>query len=201
MPFVLDINEIVKERKKLPIEAFFVDTNIIIYFKNPFGIVNPALNQKIEESVLFLKQFHKAYSALCVAQEYYKYIQNKTIEFFKINTGKVNLSHQDLKILRKTDGSFGREWKLRIKDFKKTFRKNFEIYQAQFDPVESINTFDEQNLDLGDWLLYKSVMSCDENMKCIFTNDYDFYALDGNFCLLTSNQKIINQAKADNKLQ
>ncbi|NLT51952.1 MAG: hypothetical protein GXX85_13670 [Ignavibacteria bacterium] len=206
MPYVIDVKDVLDKRKKLPTEAFFVDTNIIIFFKDPFGLAGTKANLKetietIQESIDYLKSIAKTYSTLSVAQEYYKHIQHNTVKFYKNKFEIDGSKASDFKSLRKNNPGFQEEWQLRIKDFKKIFRKNFEIYNSQINPVEAINSFDQNNVDLGDWLLYKTVMSCDDKMKCIFTDDADFYSLPGEFYLLTANQKILELAINDRKLQ
>ncbi len=57
MALIIDALDTVKNKRRLPTEAFFVDTNIIINFKDPFGASYKDKNfQKINEdttNVLF----------------------------------------------------------------------------------------------------------------------------------------------------
>lgn len=63
-----------------------------------------------------------------------------------------------------------------------------------------MNTFDGMSVDFGDHVLFNTVMSLEKTMHYIFSNDSDFYSFPEDFFLLTTNQKILNQAKSDKRL-
>jgi len=43
-------------------------------------------------------------------------------------------------------------------------------------------------------------MASDENYKCVFSNDSDFYSYDDDLFLITINKKIIKQASDEGKI-
>lgn len=87
-------------------EAFFVDTNIIIAFEDPFGrsIDNPSIakrNEEISRIVLYLKSLtFKGYTTITVALEYYKHIQ---VGFFNVHTDREHFDSEQFKRLRDSD--------------------------------------------------------------------------------------------------
>jgi hypothetical protein len=81
MPKVINGESLLLDCKRLPTEAFFVDTNIIIMFKDPFSAAyrnheNEKLNNKTTDLILTLKNAgKKSFTTFSVALEYYKHIQ------------------------------------------------------------------------------------------------------------------------------
>jgi len=203
MAIVIDGLALLKDKRRLPTEAFFVDTNIVIAFKDPFGQSSIDLdvqrrNLQISEIILFLKSNgFKGYSTISVALEYYKYIQ---VSFFNLQTESQKFDSGRFKELRDNNAEFMIRWDHQISVFKKVFRKNFPLFEASPPLERLVSTFEGSKADFGDHTLFHSVMSCARNLRCIFSNDADFYTYLDEFYLLTTNQKLIRQAKNDKKL-
>lgn len=76
MPKVIDGDTLIKDFKRLPTEAFFVDTNIIIDFKDPFSAtykntIKEKVNNKITQLLSTLKSAGiKSYTTFSVALEF-----------------------------------------------------------------------------------------------------------------------------------
>lgn len=207
MSLVIDAEKLVKDKKELPTEAFFIDTNIIIDFKDPFGF--STTNNQVEKRTQLIQEIlHDIrsrlqidiYSTRSIALEYYKFIQNNTVRIYKDIKKQPELDSQDLKDLRNSDPHFRAEWELRMKEFLKVFRKTFPIYDEKILGSKVLSDFDFEKMDFGDHLLYKTVISCNKSMRCIFSNDQDFYNTSNDIHLLTINKKVIQTAKMENKL-
>jgi hypothetical protein len=203
MAIVIDGLTLLKDKRRLPTEAFFVDTNIIIAFEDPFGrsMDNPSIgkrNEEVSQIVLYLKSLgFKSYTTITVALEYYKHIQ---VGFFNIHTGRKQFDLEEFKRLRDGDLDFMTRWDHQIKVFRKVFQKKFPFYTSAPDLTELVSTFEGGKVDFGDHALFWSVMSCADSFHCIFSNDADFCAYPDELYLLTTNPRIIRNAKAENKL-
>ncbi|MFA7361771.1 MAG: hypothetical protein WC139_12120 [Candidatus Kapaibacterium sp.] len=209
MPQVIDGDSLLKNIKGLPTEAFFVDTNIVIAYKDPFAaaLKNPSLekyNDKVSELLDKLKsEGFKAYSTLSVVLEYYKYIQVNFYKVYKSSaTGKetFSLDSEDFKKLKTNDSDFITKWKIYLESFKKPFKKNIIIIDKTLIPKNVLDSFEGTKIDFGDHLLYEIVKTYPK-YKCIFTNDLDFYSIDDDdLYIITFNKGIIRKAKTDKKL-
>jgi hypothetical protein len=203
MAIVIDGLTLLKDKRRLPTEAFFVDTNIIIAFKDPFGLSNidgsmQRQNVQVSEVVSFLKSTGlKGYATISTALEYYKYIQ---VGFFNLQTASERFDLGRFKKLRDNDAEFMVRWDHQISVFKKVFKKNFPLYEMSPPLERLLSTFQGGKADFGDHTLFHSVMSCAENLRCIFSNDADFCVYPDELYLLTTSLKIIRNAKAENKL-
>lgn len=209
MPTVIDGDLLLKNIKRLPSEAFFVDTNIIIAYKDPFAaaLKKSSLekyNDKVSELLDKLKSAgFKAYSSLSVVLEYYKYIQVNSYKVYKYSsTGDETLSFdsEDFKKMKRSDTRFISAWKIYLESFKKPFIKNIIILDKTLIPKDIFVTFEGTKIDFGDHLLYE-VAKLYPKYKCIFTNDSDFYSIDDdNLFIITFNGSMISKAKTDKKM-
>ena len=203
MAIVIDGLKLVESKRRLPKEAFFVDTNVVIDFKDPFGRSNDdsrfrSRHQEISQVVSQLKASKiVALSSLGVLLEYYKYIQ---VGFYQARTGNTKFDLSDFKKLRGSDIGFMNSWDLQMKALKKTFRRSFPLYDKSPNATETVSTFQGGSVDFGDHLLYETVMRAPQNKRCVFSNDGDFYAFPDELHLLTTNGEIIRTAKKDGKL-
>ncbi len=206
MALVIDAKDLVDNRKKLPTEAFFVDTNILINYKDPFGshaqtdsIEKEAENiQKILHSLKSYPQL-SSFSTRSVALEYYKYIQFNSIKAYNL-VKETHYGSGDLKFLRKKDSNFAEVWELRMKEFLRIFKRNFPIFEEKIEGSDILLDFRYDLMDFGDHLLYKTVTNCNSNLQCIFSNDSDLYSIPEDVYLLTTNKKVIRQAKKESKI-
>lgn len=201
MAIVIDAVQLVRDKKRLPKEAFFVDTNVVLDYVDPFSrsleldsVARP--NARVREVMSYLKSHQRVYSTVGVALEYYKHIQ---VGFYQVQTGKI-FQADDFKMLRNNDVEFINRWDGQIKAFKKVFTKNFPLYDAQVPVAELVSDFQGGACDFGDHVLCKSVLQCDDKLRCIFSNDSDFYSFPDNLLLLTTSQSIIKQAREHGNL-
>jgi hypothetical protein len=180
-------------------KAFFVDTNVLIDFKDPFGRSIEQREQQKQESIVdainSLKSIGIAsYSTLSVAIEYYKYIQ---VSSYKIATEQQKFDTLSFKRLRAADTNFADQWALRIKQSRELFGRKFTLYSGL--PSSLAITDFKDDADFGDFALYDSVRHAERAHQFIFSNDADFYTFpDG--CLLTVNTSVIEKARADGLL-
>jgi hypothetical protein len=201
MPQVIDAVELMLRKIKLPTEAFFVDTNIVITFKDPFSYsgIDSSQAKQNETVTQAIRSFKSTgtipYSGLATTLEYYKYVQ---VGCYKLFTGKEKFDPKDFKHLRDNDINFMQIWDTQIKEFRRVFTKTFPIFKFVSHP-EEIESFTNTSIDFGDHLLI-SLVSSDKNIRTIFSNDFDLYLDDRDFFLLTTNSKIVAQAKSDDKL-
>lgn len=189
-------------------EAIFVDTQIIIFYKDPFGLsyndsTMNLLNQNSTEVIEHLKSIGiKAYTTLMVASEYYKHLQVNSYRKYKTAKGHKEIDKfdsDDFKNLRDTNIDFMIQWNILMKQFIRIFSKNFKLYDKEFDTEYIIKNFNGEQLDFGDHLLYQHMKSEGKNYY-ILSNDIDFYNLPDDFYLLTLNNKIISKARTEKKL-
>jgi len=207
---IIDALEFVRNKKRLPTEAFFVDTNVVLDYADPFGrsLDRASFSRRNEEtrSVMhWLRSDHKqAYTTVSVALEYYKAIQ---VGFYQIFVDQTNpksnpspFDAQNFKRLRNSDPQFIESWSNQLKVFKRTFTKSFPLYNANFDLSVFLSDFDGNMLDFGDHVLFQSAMSCEPEFRCIFSNDADFYSVSDVSYLLTTNSKVIARGKKDSRV-
>lgn len=209
MPIVIDGDTLSKNVKRLPKEAFFIDTNILISFKDPFAASyknasKEKLNSKYTELLLLLKSTgFNSYTTFSVALEFYKYVQVNSYIIYKSGLSKnssIKFDTSDFKKLREVDQQFMTTWDLQIKSFNKLFSKNFIIIDESMNPKIVLSEFLGSQIDFGDHLLYE-VVKLYPKYKCIFTNDSDFYSIDDDdLHIITFNKNMITQAKSDDNL-
>ncbi len=195
MAKIIDAREILIN-KSLPIEGFFVDTNIVINFKDPFQVSGELIHVAETNNLLreILPKFKtdggKCFSTYSVALEYYKYIQ---VNYTKKFTGNANYSTKDYKSLRDNNPEFQSGWVIQLKAFDKVFRKNFPIKTELIPTEDCRESFKSFKTDFGDHLLYSSVKNVDKKICCIFTDDIDFIQYPDDLIILTTNNKILQQ--------
>jgi len=203
MAIVIDALDLVRNKKRLPREAFFVDTNILVDFIDPFSrsTTDPRLaarNVELAEVIHPLKSWgSKSLSTASVALEYYKYIQ---VGFYKIETGKDRLDTEDFKRLRDGDLDFMTRWDHQLKVFKRLFSKTFPLLDVTLTLADVLSTFEGSKVDFGDHLLFKATLASDPKLRCVFSNDADFYSFSGEIYLLTTNRRVIAKAASESKL-
>ncbi|MFA6977870.1 MAG: hypothetical protein WC209_01000 [Ignavibacteriaceae bacterium] len=202
MAKVIDAEDLVLRKKKLPTEAFFVDTNIIILYKDPFSasLTNEELSrfsEKVSYSMEYLKANYKTYSTIYSAFEYYKHLQH---HYFTSQTGDRFLNTSKFKKLKIENEVFKDGWKRHMISFRKVFYKNFPIINSNEDKANLIYQFESEAMDFGDYAIWKAVESSKETFHCIFSNDSDLYNISDDIYLLTTNPKIIIEAKSNGKL-
>ena len=204
MPKVIDAFDYIKNKKKLPTEAFFVDTNIIIAFADPFSLAltNPSLEERYEKINQVLQYFKsidgtRSYSTIVNCLEYYKHIQ---VNYYNIQTNQ-KYNSLDFKNLLDTNTSFANGWQKQISVFERLFyKKNFQVIDSNINQKEIIQGFGLSGVDFGDFTTYKIVMSQASKYRCIFSNDKDFYSLPDDFYFVTIRKSLIEKAKAEGKL-
>lgn len=209
MPKVIDGDSLLKNIKGLPTEAFFVDTNIIIAYRDPISASykNTALeNLNVKTTELIRKLISaniKSYTTFAVAAEYYKHIQVNSYAVYKRSISQkkfVSFDSDDFKDLKENDLTFLVMWERYVNEFKRPFKKTIEILDNPLKPVNILDSFEGTKIDFGDHLLYEIVRTYPK-YKCIFTNDLDFYSIDDDdLYIITFNKRIIRKAKTDKKL-
>ena len=203
MPQVIDADALVQNKKRLPTEAFFVDTNVVIAYADPFSRSLYPTYRELYSHVAEVMHYIKSYGTHCfctstVVWEYYVYIQRG---FFSIhNAGKIPFNSDSFKHQRDVDLKFGESWALHLKKFRRIFSKNFEIRDRIESWLEIINNFEGLQVDWGDQVIMQQMMIAEKNQHCIFSNDGDFYKFPEEFYLLTTNNKIIEKARDDGRL-
>jgi hypothetical protein len=169
MAIVIDAQQLVRNKTGLPTEAFFVDTNVLLDINDPFGlslsdVMLAQRNEILSDIVHRLKSADgvRSFSTLSVALEYYKHIQ---VGFYQTQVNKapgareaLKFSTTEFKRLRDSDAQFMLGWELQLKLFKKTFSKNYQIYDASPQVSDVLSTFQGSKVDFGDHLLFKTVM-------------------------------------------
>lgn len=198
MAIVIDALKLVRDKKRLPTEAFFVDTNIVVAYLDPFS--QSSFDTQLEKSNVELREIIpalkgsgvKPFSTLSIALEFYKYVQ---VTFYKIESGKDKFDLGDFKEHRDNDIDFMTRWDNQIKVFQRTFVKTFPLYIHPALSPDVIKSFKGSRYDFGDPLISSVVFQCAEKMCCIFSNDSDFLAFSDELFLLTSNKKIIEAAR------
>lgn len=102
--------------------------------------------------------------------------------------------------MRNKDKEFREAWERQVKLMRKTYTRNFPLYESGPNAEQTVSTFFGLTADFGDHLLFKTVMSAPENMRCVFSNDADFYSFPDDLYLLTTNGQIIRTADKGGKL-
>ena len=203
MAIVIDALKLVNAKKRLPKEAFFVDTNVVIDFKDPLGRTNDSRSLakrhgEVSVVISYLKSSRiAALATIGVVLEYYKNIQ---YGFYLARAQKERFDNLDFKRLRDEDLEFMDAWDLQMKALKRTFTRNFPLYDASPAAVPTVSNFQGGSVDFGDHLLYATVMTAPESSRCVFSNDGDFYSFSDQIYLLTTNGKIIGKANREGKL-
>lgn len=203
MAIVIDGLKLVNSKKRLPKEAFFVDTNVVIGFKDPLGRTNdsPSLanrHAEVSSVVSYLKSSGTAvFATLGVVLEYYKNIQNG---YYLARAQKEKFDNLDFKRRRDSDPDFMAGWDLQMKALKRTFTRNFPLYDTSPVATETLSGFQGGSVDFGDHLLYATLMTAPETSRCAFSNDGDFYSFPDDLYLVTTNGQIINRATKEGKL-
>lgn len=202
MAVVIDAKSLLVEKKRLPTEAFFVDTNIIIDYADPFGdsTAKPSFEKRnilITEILHRIKSQYKSFSTITVAIEYYKHIQ---VNFYNLHTQEKKFDNEHFKELRREDVEFIERWDVQMKKFKRLFQKNFPLYSSDIPVTELLDTFKPSEVDFGDHTLYATTKASGDNYQCVFSNDSDFYTYGDDLYLLTTNNKIIKRARDDKKI-
>lgn len=202
MAIVIDASDVLTNKKSLPIEGFFVDTNIIISYKDPFGasLNNISATQYNNNITSFLSRPNssgvKGYSTLSVAIELYKFIQ---IGYYGTQFPNLRFEQKTFKELKKSNESFRNGLQTYFNIFKKIFKKDFPLSSINSSGLDYISDFDVIKSDFGDHALLKAVLAHDKKLHGIFTGDSDFYNYSEDFYLITFNKSIIKMAEKDNK--
>lgn len=202
MAIVIDGLKLVNLKKRLPKEAFFVDTNVVIDYVDPFGRsfeddVRAARNRDVTQVIGSLKRTAQAHSTIGVIAEYYKHIQ---VGFYRSDPDRKHFDPERFKELRDNDPDFMNRWDFWMEEIKKTFRKKFPVYSTSPDALEVLDSFRGGEADFGDHLLFKAIMAAPAGMWCVFSNDGDFFSFSDDLYLLTTNEKIIKTAYEEGKL-
>ncbi len=199
MPVVIEPELFLKNKESLKFEGFFVDTNIIISYQDPFSksFLQPLFFEETQESIHNLKSAgYKTYSMVSVALEYYKYIQyNSYTLYFR----QKKFDTQDFKLKKNDDVVFSDTWSRHMKTFKKLFTKAFP-FKNSIIALNNISEFDHANMDFGDHLMFKTLMDSVNSFKAVFSNDKDFYSLPDDIFLITLNPEVLRIAQQDKKL-
>ncbi|MEW5800337.1 MAG: hypothetical protein AB1728_15160 [Bacteroidota bacterium] len=202
MAIVIDALEIVSSKKRLPCEAFFVDTNIIIYHRDPFAesafdYYKKILNERVTNCIHYFRSDHsKCFSVISVAIEFYKFIQ---VGSYNIFTGAKKMDLEHFKKLRLNDKEFQKKWQITLKQYEKCFTKYFPLYGV-YASTDIFQNFDGMLVDFGDYALFDTVMNSKKEWFCIFSNDSDFYSFPNDLYLLTLNEDMIKRAKLEGKI-
>ena len=205
MPQVIDAKALVQNKKRLPTEAFFVDTNVVIAYADPFSRSLEPKYRELYSHVAEVMHYIKSSGTHCfctstVVWEYYVYIQRGFFSIYNYNTGKIHFDSDAFKHQRDVDLKFRESWALHLKKFKKIFSKTFEVCDRVENWLDIINRFDGMQVDWGDQVILQQMMSTEKNRHCIFSNDGDFYKFPEEFYLLTTNNKIVEKARVDGRL-
>lgn len=203
MAKVLDTSDFIDGKKSLPFEGFFVDTNVIIAYSDPFS--NSNSNAQVRNDNEKITEFfnrpgssgYKGYSTLFSLMEYYNYLQRNF--YIAIAQDKI-YTPEKFKTLRNKDQTFRNIWDGHISKMKKLFKKSFPLYMDNKTDATVLDSYDYTISEIGDHLLYKLVMNSEGDMKSIYTLDQDYYSFSDDLTILTSNQNLINKAKSDGKL-
>lgn len=202
MPIVLTSEQLLSANN-LHFEGFFVDTNIVILNQDPFAESNISKNTQRFESVQTSIQSLKSdgyipYSTIPVILEYYKHIQYNS---YTLRLSK-KFSTRDFKDAKNNNPDFREYWKAQMEQFKRVFKKTFPLFEVNKNYKNLLNGFNYLDLDLdfGDHLLVNIVSNVKQELKIIYSNDKDFFSLPDDYFLITSDQKILVQAEAENKL-
>jgi hypothetical protein len=178
--------------------AFFVDTNVLIDFKDPLGRALEKRDIQRQELIANAISALKSngilsFSTLTVAIEYYKHLQ---VSFYQTYFNQ-KFTTPNFKQLRDNDVGFADGWNKHIKKFKEVFGRKFPIYGEIKTNVAIADMTEE--VDFGDFALYDAVRSLSPPHRFIFSNDSDFYSF-SEITLLTINPNVIEKAREEDKL-
>lgn len=201
MPVVITPEELLNSKNTLHFNGFFVDTNIVILNQDPFGeSTRPEktfLFESVQEAVQNLKSDGLIpYSTIPVILEYYKFIQYNS---FTLYLNKKRFSTKDFKEAKKNNPRFAEKWETQMKPFKRVFNKTFPLFEIDLKYNNLVDKYNFEEIDFGDHLLINVVTQAKSELKMIFSNDMDFYTLSDEYFLITTNNKILTQAKIDKK--
>jgi hypothetical protein len=200
MSVVISPEDFILHKKSLNFEGFFVDTQIIIYNQDPFGkstTENTKIYEEVQNAIHNLKSSSlKAFSTFPVLFEYYKHIQ---INSYLLYLRKTKFDDLDFKKQKRNNIDFALMWESQMKSFKRIFLKIFPIYDYNTNSNDLLNNFDFMNLDFGDHFLAYIVKNVDKRLKAIFSNDSDFYSLQDDILLITTNPLVIKKSKQEDK--
>ncbi|MBL7975197.1 MAG: hypothetical protein JNJ85_09810 [Candidatus Kapabacteria bacterium] len=200
---VLSAESFVQKCKELRKEALFVDTNIIIQWKDPLGTASSQntiatnLNVELTKSVTDLKDKQlKIYSTLSTAIEYFWFVRYHY--FMRELKGKLKFDTREFKRLKKDDSSFALGWQQQMKNLKKVFITNFPIYTQTLDKTFLFG-FTEISLDIdfGDYTIFQTVLQAPPEHRVLFSNDSDYLAChDKDFLLITTSAFILKESES-----
>ena len=203
MATVIDVASYVELKRRLPVEAFFIDTNIVIAAIDPFGAsLDEPYKTKYTEIQPVLQMLRSAQQVKCfyssiVAWEYYSHIRWM---FFKTQNQGVKFSTGQFKALREASAEFLHGWEGQLKAFNKAFGKRFVFFEPSAYSKDWFKAYSGTEVDLGDAMIVHQVMGASESQRCVFSNDGDFLKFDEQFYLLTTNRKIIEDARKKGNL-
>lgn len=202
MAIVVDIFKEIENKKSLPFEGFFIDTNIVIIAEDPFSkssfdVRTEELNDKTTMLLARMKQLsYKVYTTYSVALEYYKYLQ---YNYYTTFMEKEKFVLKDFKYQRKNNIEFMAGWDGHMKKFKRMFQKKYKLYPEIHYDENLMNEFNFNDMDFGDHLIVNAAEKVEEKHRAIFTNDKDFYSIEEDIYLLTLDHKLIDRAKKEGK--
>jgi len=183
MAVQINIDDILKPSPNYPIQNILIDTSTIINYEDPFGWIDPKLNETTVRYLEKLKSQYKVNSTLLTASEYFKHIQVGSYNIFtKTQPGYFeSYSTIEFKKLRRRNTDFANTWNLRLKKFKITLKKHFPPFDIENDKIYSLNLLDNFNgaeVDFGDEVLYRYSLKTD--FPLIITSDRDFESFPDN---------------------
>ncbi|MES2764464.1 MAG: hypothetical protein V4642_01240 [Bacteroidota bacterium] len=201
---VIDANSIISNtKKKLPNRvAFCVDTNIVIYFKDPFGESlklerMKRLNPIVERVISILSsQGITRYTTHSVVLEYFNHIRfNQYRKFFGVEA----FNFIEYKKARKENPEFLEAWQRQLLIFNKLFKKTFKVIDSKIE-LDCLDTFDGTKLDYGDHLILQEIYKLPADQRCLMSDDKDLYYTEGDCILISTNQTTVKQAASDGNL-
>lgn len=203
MAVVIDAIDVVKNKKRLPVEAFFVDTNVIIDYLDPFSrsLEDRKMakrNETVREVVGLLRNTGvRGFSTITVALEYYKHLQ---VGFYRAFLPAAKFDPDDFKDRREKDPAFIQAWEGQLGVFKKSITKTFPLQPPTIQVEDLMKSFNGTVADFGDFALSNDVLHRQRERWCIFSNDADFYSFPDDLFLLTTFDKMIKRACDEGKL-
>jgi hypothetical protein len=203
MPKVIDALDFMNKKKKLPTEAFFVDTNVIIDYKDPlaFSNLNDRYRKRHEDITSCIQFFrsiqHKMFTTLICAVEYYKILQRR---FYMKMEDTDDFDNYKFKTLKETNPDFLNAWITQAGAFRLLFKKKIPVIDNAVAENELVSSFQTFSWDFPDYSIYSIMKLADKSFHTMFSNDKDFYFFPDDFYLLTTNNEIIDTARNDGKL-
>lgn len=181
----IPVKDVLKPNPKYPISIIIIDTNIVINYVDPFGYVNEKLNAKTVEYLNQLKSNYKVNSTSVTALEYFNYLKHGYYNIF-IETHPGNyekFSKFEFKKIQRRNPGFSAGWDIRLKAFKKTFKKYFPPFNFSVDNIyttDLLEKFDGTKTDFGDELIYQYSQQLDFPVIISMDRDFDSYPDDLN---------------------